>query len=396
MSGLTATPDPLVFPNAVVGGTACGSPGGTACTYGTITIANNLGTAQTISGASADGPFWVTWGGTCNDTANNKTIASHGSCTLELGFAPTAATTTNGTGTINFASGLVLNVGLRGTGVSGLTATPDPLVFPNAVVGGTACGSPGGTACTYGTITIANNLGTAQTISGASADGPFWVTWGGTCNSTANNKTIASHGSCTLELGFAPTAATTTNGTGTINFASGLVLKFGLRGTGVSGLTATPDPLVFPNAVVGGTACGSPGGTACTYGTITIANNLGTAQTISGASADGPFWVTWGGTCNDTAHNKTIASHGSCTLELGFAPTAAGTDLDRDRHGVVLERTQPDGRPQGHQQLERIAPRRFAEINLGLRLGAYLSTLVYGDLTGMARIERPCAGMSAA
>ena len=188
------------------------------------------------------------------------------------------------------------------------------------------------------------------------------MTWGGTCNGTANNKTIASHGSCTLEFGFAPTAATTTNGTGTINFASGLVLKVGLRGTGVSGLTATPDPLVFPNAVVGGTTCGSPGGTACTYGTITIANNLGTAQTITSALGRRPVLGDVGRHLQQ--HREQQDHRESRVVHVGVRLRAhrGGHHLDRDRHGVVLERTQPDDRPQGHQQLKTIAPRLHAVV----------------------------------
>ena len=313
---LSGTPDPLVFPNAIAGD-AC--PGG-GCTYAMATIKNSGSTSQLITAASATSPFWVTWGGTCNNTTNRKRVGAGASCTLQFGYKPTVAnTTSSGTGSITFQSGLILRIKLKGTSVSGLTATPDPLVFPNAVVGGTTCGSPGGTACTYGMITIANNMSAAQTISSASADGPFWVTWGGTCNNTVNNKTVASHGSCTLQFGFAPTAAATTTGTGTINFASGLVLKVGLRGTGVSGLTATPDPLVFPNATAGA-ACPGAG---CSYAMITITNNLGTAQTITGGFGGGPFWVTWGGTCNTAT--KTIAAGGSCTLQWGFAPTTAGT-----------------------------------------------------------------------
>ena len=163
---LSGTPDPLVFPNAIAGDVC---PGG-GCTYAMVTIKNSGSTSQLITSASAPNPFWVTWGGTCNNTTNRKRVAARASCTLEFGYKATFGNgASSATGSITFHSGLVLKIKLRGTGVSGLTATPDPLVFPNAVVGGTTCGSLGGTACTYGTITIANNLGTAQTITSASA-----------------------------------------------------------------------------------------------------------------------------------------------------------------------------------------------------------------------------------
>ena len=396
MSGLTATPDPLVFPNAVVGGTTCGSPGGTACTYGTITIANNLGTAQTISSASADGPFWVTWGGTCNSTANNKTVPSHGSCTLELGFAPTAATTTNGTGTINFASGLVLKVGLRGTGVSGLTATPDPLVFPNAVVGGTTCGSPGGTACTYGTITIANNLGTAQTISSASADGPFWVTWGGTCNSTANNKTVAE--SRVVHLGARVRAHRGDDDER--DWHHQLRERSGAQGRAAwnRGVGADRDPgsAGVPERRRWRDDLRKPG-----RHRLYVRNDHHRQQPRDGADDQQrlgrrPVLGDLGRHLQRAPRTtRPSPSHGSCTLELGFAPTAAGTDLDRNRHGVVLERSQPDVRPQGHQQLKTIAHAAFRpEMDLGLGSVRTCATSCTRDLTGdCALIERACARM---
>ena len=133
---------------------------------------------------------------------------------------------------MSFANGTILKFGLVGVGLElGLTATPDPLVFADATFGGTACGSPGGTACTYGMITIHNNLSTPQTIVTAFADAPFWVTWGGSCNSLELNKTVPANGACDLQWGFAPTAAGAKfAGTGTVSFASGLNLTLGLQG----------------------------------------------------------------------------------------------------------------------------------------------------------------------
>jgi hypothetical protein len=218
---LSETPDPLVFPNAMAGDGACGSAGSQSCTYAMATLKNSGTVNQRITAASASGPFWVTWGGTCNNTTNAKTIRPGVSCTLQFGFAPTTASATSrGTGTVTFASGLVLRFGLRGTSVAGLTATPNPLVFSSTAVGGIS----------YGMITINNNFSVPQTITGGLGGGPFWVTWGGTCNT--DTKTIASHTSCTLQWGFAPTAVGTTTATGTVSFSSGQNLSVGLQGTG--------------------------------------------------------------------------------------------------------------------------------------------------------------------
>jgi len=111
---LSATPDPLNFPVANFGDGVCGS-GGLSCTYAIATLKNNGATSQRITGASATGPFWVTWGGTCNDLAHAKTIAGGASCTLQFGFMPTAVNATStGTGSVTFASGRTVTLSLRG------------------------------------------------------------------------------------------------------------------------------------------------------------------------------------------------------------------------------------------------------------------------------------------
>jgi hypothetical protein len=207
--------------------------------------------------------------------------------------------------------------------VGTLSATPDPLVFPKALVGQTV-----NAMVTVANAQTKNRKQLPQTIKTVSATAPFGVTAGGTCNTTKGGTVIGGGESCTLEFSFSPQKpSTVVKGTGTITFVSGTVLKFGLRGSGLElGVTAMPDPLVFPDATFGGTPCGSPGGTACTYGMITIHNNLPTAQTITSAFATAPFWVTWGGSCNSIALDKTIPAYGACELQWGFAPDAAGTD----------------------------------------------------------------------
>jgi hypothetical protein len=204
--------------------------------------------------------------------------------------------------------------------VGTLSATPDPLTFPKALVGQTV----------HAMLTVTNGAKPKtlpQTIKAVGAKAPFGVTAGGTCHSRKGGMVIGPGQSCTLELSFTPQKPNTViKGTGTVTFASGTVLKFGLSGVGLElGVTAMPDPLVFPDATFGGTTCGSPGGTACTYGMIMIHNNLPTAQTITGAFATAPFWVTWGGSCNALEYDKTIPAYGGCELQWGFAPDAAGT-----------------------------------------------------------------------
>jgi hypothetical protein len=205
-----------------------------------------------------------------------------------------------------------------------ISALPDPLAFPEATVGDGVCGS-GGKSCTYAMATLTNNTNVVQTITSASSKTPFWVTWGGTCNNSANAKKIQPGKSCTLQFGFKPLISGKGYGeTATIKFTSGETAKLTLRGRSTA-VTASPIPLVFPNATVGAGACGSTGAKSCTYATVTLTNKTGQDEKIVTASAPSPFWVTWGGTCNSSANNKVVPKGGSCTLQFGFRPTAAGT-----------------------------------------------------------------------
>lgn len=224
---INALPDPLYFPDVTVGDGVCGS-GGKSCTYAMVTLTNTTSVLQTIASASATSPFWVTWGGTCNNAANAKKIQPGKSCTLQFGFKPLiSGKGYAGTGTVNFASGIKAQFTLRGR-TKAVTASPNPLVFPNATVGTGACGSAGA-ACTYATVTLTNETGQDEKIATATAPSPFWVTWGGTCNS---NKIVPKGGSCTLQFGFKPTArGTAYSSIGYVNYESGSSTPVPLRGT---------------------------------------------------------------------------------------------------------------------------------------------------------------------
>lgn len=228
---INVLPDPLYFPQATVGDGVCGS-GGASCTYAMATLTNTTNVVQTIKSASATSPFWVTWGGTCNNLANAKKIQPGASCTLQFGFKPPiSGNGYAGTGTINFVSGIKAQITLRGRATP-VTASPSPLVFPNATVGAGACGSSGAKSCTYATVTLTNNTGQDEKIATATAPSPFWVTWGGTCNSSAYGKVVPKGGSCTLQFGFKPTAAGTAySGIGYVNYESGSLTPVPLRGT---------------------------------------------------------------------------------------------------------------------------------------------------------------------
>jgi hypothetical protein len=85
--------------------------------YKMVTISNTGSTSETITGADATAaPFWMTWGGTCNNLTYDKVIPAHGSCTLQWGFHPTATGLVTGLGNITFKGGATVSVFLNGIG----------------------------------------------------------------------------------------------------------------------------------------------------------------------------------------------------------------------------------------------------------------------------------------
>jgi hypothetical protein len=88
---------------------------GTGCDYAEVKVINDTATSQTLTGGStASTTFWVTWGGTCN-VEYAYVIPTHTSCTVQFGFEPPAAHTHYAsTGTLDFAGGAQLSVGLKG------------------------------------------------------------------------------------------------------------------------------------------------------------------------------------------------------------------------------------------------------------------------------------------
>jgi hypothetical protein len=104
-----------------------------------------------------------------------------------------------------------------------LVVIPNPVGF-KATVGKIA----------YGMVTIVNSDVTPQTIVvvTASPRPPFWPTWGGTCNSLANNKVVPGNGTCTFQFGFKPATKGVVRGTGEFTFKSGIKKQINLTGTG--------------------------------------------------------------------------------------------------------------------------------------------------------------------
>jgi hypothetical protein len=172
-----------------------------------------------------------------------------------------------------------------------------------------------GTTSAAQTLTVSNTGGAAFTGINVVVTAPFSRA-GGTCGAT-----LAAGNTCTINVTFTPTAPGAATGTATI---TGNVTVTGspvtLAGTGVAPThtaTVSPSPLAFGNWATGTTSNAQ---------TLTVTNTGNSALAGGTFAFDGgtpqPFsrpTGTAGGTCG-----ATLGVGATCTINVRFAPTAAG------------------------------------------------------------------------
>ena len=206
-SSVTAAPSALGFGSQATGTTSAAQ---------TVTVSNPTSSAASVSSIAVTGPFAET---------NNcgSSIASGGSCTVNVTFSPTASGAATGTLTVN-AGGVTDTVALSGSGIAPgpvLTANPASLTFASTVQGQTTASQA---------VTITNSGTSAATVSGVSVSGAF--------AQTNNCSSIAVGASCTANVTFKPTAAGTASGTLTVTSnANNSPLTVALSGSGIGAST---------------------------------------------------------------------------------------------------------------------------------------------------------------
>jgi hypothetical protein len=201
----------------------------------TITV-NHSGSlaASAMSPVALTAPFhfkdgtYPGTGGTCG------TSLASGSCTMVVDFKPTVVGVFSQTLALNYNNGTStkqITHTLSGTAVAQAILSlseSSPLSFPGTAAGGTA----------DKTITLLNGGGTTATGIGATFEnsafsfkGGNFPGTGGTCTSQVNPGS-----SCTIVIQFRPTAATSYNGSMTLNYHDGLRIQselLELKGTGL-------------------------------------------------------------------------------------------------------------------------------------------------------------------
>jgi hypothetical protein len=280
---VTATPASETFAAQIVGTTSAGK----------VVTVKDTGTAATPITIASTGDFAQT---------NNcpATLSAGASCSVTVTFTPQAAGTLTGTVTVmDNATNSPQTVKLTGTGTAPVivTATPTTETFAAQTEGMTSAAK---------VVTVKNTGSESTTISFATT-GDFAET--NTCGST-----LAGGGSCTASVTFTPTSVGTLTGTLTItDTASNSPQTLKLTGTGKAPtvvVTATPTSETFTAEMIGTTSAAK----------VVTVKNTGTGSTSISFGTTGDFAET-AGTCTGTLG----PSPASCTVNVTFTPTAAGT-----------------------------------------------------------------------
>ncbi len=285
-AALAFTPASLSFPATTQGVTSSAQ---------SLQLSNSGGATATLQPPSITGDYAVS-GNNCGSS-----LAPGASCVLQVTFTPTAPGDRQGVLTVPASvTGGHVSATLDGTGVAppALTLNPSSLTFGNTAQGTTSPAQG---------ITVTNSGGATAQLQQPTASGDFAVS-ASTCGAM-----LAAGASCSLQVTFTPTALGSRTGVLTIPAnVSGGTATAPLAGTGVAAaaLTLSPTSLTFPS-----TAQGSTSPTQA----ITVTNTGGVSAQLQTPTITGDYQLI------SNSCGATLAPGATCTLQIAFAPTAAGT-----------------------------------------------------------------------
>jgi hypothetical protein len=227
------------------------------------------------------------------------TRAAGKTCSVSVKFTPsqvagsTEAATLTLMGAANQAAKIVA---LNGTSVATTALSSSSLAFGTVFVGDSSA---------LKTIVIRNNQRQPVSVTATVAGAGFAI-------SASNCSKLAGPGSCTVQLRFTAAAAGAASGSLGIavspDAASPYTVKLSATGT-------TAQAYVAPASIDFGSV---PAGGSSSSQTVTVQNNQSSAIRLGRKLAGAGFAVT-SSTCGST-----LSAFGSCTLQLDFAPAAAG------------------------------------------------------------------------
>jgi hypothetical protein len=265
---------------------------GTASSAQTVTLTNTGSAVLTPTTIAVTGDFSET------DNCQQATVNAGASCAIQVTFTPTQAGSRSGQMTIfaNVYGGQFI-VALSGTATApgNVTLTPPTVDFNQVEVG---------TTSTPLQVEAGNSGGAAVSITGVTISGPFKIS-SNACGTTA----LQPQTDCQVMVEFAPTVAGPANGV--LSFTDGAGTQtVALSGTGAAPPTdsLSPASLTFPGTVIGQLSSAQ---------TVTLANSGDLALTSIAVSTSGAFQVS-------TNCGTQLAGQSSCSINVVFAPTAAG------------------------------------------------------------------------
>lgn len=269
---------------------------GTTSSELSITVQNLGAAATSISNISVAAPFAIA------SNACGTQLAGDTSCQLTIVFSPTQATTSAGTLTLTDSTG-TQTATLAGTGVAAPsdTLSPTTLTFPSTAVG---------QASTTQTVTLTNSGGESLSSISYAVSGPFTV-------SSSCSAQLAAGASCAFTVGFAPTAVGAATGTLTVKD----VLRsqsVALSGTGLqaAAISVSPSALTFATQAVG---------VASAPLALTVTNSGGAPMGSPGFAWTGAAASSF--SVGSTTCTGTLAAGASCTAQVLFTPTIAGSNV---------------------------------------------------------------------
>jgi len=271
----------------------------------TVTVTNTGTVSFTVSTLTMGGTNATDFA-TSADACTGATIASNGTCTVSVAFAPSA--TGNRSASLSFTdntSSSPQTVSLTGTStapVAGVSSLSVPFGNQNL---GTASGSQ--------PVTLSNTGSGALTITSIATTTNF----GETDNCAGS---VAASGSCTINVTFSPTATGPLTGALTItdnsNGVASSTQTVSLSGTGTAPLVSLSTP---------GLSFGSqPMSTTSGAQTVTVTNagtgNLNISTVTMGGTNASDFAKS-----ADTCTGATITPNSTCTVSVTFTPSATGS-----------------------------------------------------------------------
>ncbi len=281
---VTLSPYSLQYPSQQIGSTTSAQ---------SVLLRNMGSSALEISSITANGDFAES-----DNCAPSVSAAS--SCTLSVTFTPTAAGSLIGSIVIqDNAAGSPHTITLSGFGSGPVAAfSPTSLTFSAQLLGVSSAAQA---------ETLTNTGNAALTVGTIQTTGDF---------AQVNNcpATLAASSSCTINVTFTPTASGTRNGTLTVSDGAwNSPQTVNLTGTG----SPAPAPIasVSPSSV----SFGSQSLTTSSVAQAVTLKNTGTAAlTLGTIQITGDF--TQVNNCS-----ASLAANASCTINITFTPTAAGT-----------------------------------------------------------------------